>query len=105
MQSTVVIVFSHRQRLDLVADVEPDNAAAQSARDWFDETWARLGCEPFRLSGKVLLLDKILGVADSLGYTTLSQDQALAGQFAQQTALALNKPHIKVDLPGRVVGF
>lgn len=105
MQSTVAIVFNKHQTLNLVADVQPDNAAAQGARDWLDETWARLGCEPFRLSGKVLLLDKILGIADSLGYTELSQNQDLAEQFAQQTALALNKPHINVDLPGRVVGF
>lgn len=105
MQSTVVIVFSPRQSLELTVDVQPDDKSAQAARAWFDETWARLDCEPFRLSGKVLLLDKILGVADALGYTELSQNQDVAGQFARQAALALNKPHINVDLPGRVVGF
>lgn len=104
MRSVVTIIFNGRQLLETSVDIEPGAAAAQAARDWFDTTWVRLGCEPLRPSGKILLLDKILGVADALGHAKLSQDHDLAREFAAQAALALEKPHITVDLPGLVVG-
>ncbi len=105
MRSTVTLVYSSRQSIELSVDVQPGGPASQAARDWFDQAWVRLGCEPLRPSGKVLLLDKVLGVADALGYATLSQDQAKATEFATQAALALEKARITVDLPGSVVGF
>lgn len=105
MRSTVNIVFNSRQSLELVVDVEPTGDAAVAARQWFDDTWQRLGCEPLRPSGKVLLLDKILGVADALGYGLLSQDGEQAHEFAFQAAHALEKSRITVDLPGLAVGF
>src|SRR3546814_8784753 len=90
---------------DVCSSDLPGGQASIAARDWFDSTWTRLGCEPLRPSGKVLLLDKILGVADALGYTGLSQDEQQAAEYAAQAALALEKPRITVDLPGLVVGF
>lgn len=105
MRSVVTIIFNSRQSLELTVDVDPGGQAALAARDWFDASWTRLGCEPLRPSGKVLLLDKILGVADALGYAKLSQDGQQAREYAEQAALALEKPRITVDLPGLVVGF
>jgi len=105
MRSVVTVIFNSRQSLEFNVDVESDSAGAQVARDWFDTTWVKLGCEPLRPSGKILLLDKILGVADALGHKQLSQDKQLAQEFAGQAALALQKPRITVDLPGLVVGF
>jgi len=105
MRSVVTVIFNSRQSLELSVDVEPDNASSQAARDWFDATWIKLGCEPLRPSGKILLLDKILGVADALGYAKLSQDAQQAQEFARQAVLALQKPRVTVDLPGLVVGF
>ncbi|MGB6105793.1 MAG: hypothetical protein WBF88_18260 [Pusillimonas sp.] len=105
MRSVVTVIFNSRQSLETSIDVEPDSASAQAARDWFDAAWIRLGCEPLRPSGKILLLDKILGVADALGYVQLSQDERLAQEFAVNAALALQKPRVTVDLPGLAVGF
>jgi|SRR5690606_924926 hypothetical protein len=105
MRSVVTIVFNSRQSLEFAVDVDPAGPAPLAARDWFEATWTRLGCEPLRPSGKVLLLDKILGVADALGYAKLASDQQLAQDFAEQAALALEKPRVTVDLPGLVVGF
>ena len=105
MQSTVTVVFDSGQPLELDVEVEHTPQSAQAAREWFDQTWLRLGCEPLRPSGKVLLLDKILGVADALGHTLLAQDAQQAREYAERTALALDKPRVTVDLPGMVVGF
>jgi len=54
---------------------------------------------------QVLLLDKIMGVADALGYDVLSSDAKESREFAQHAALALDKPRIIVDLPGLSVGY
>ena len=105
MRSTVNIIFSRHHNLELTVDVEPDPDASKAARRWFDDTWERLGCEPLRPSGKVLLLDKMLGVADTLGYHTFDDEPEQAQEYARQAALALERPHITVDLPGMTVGY
>lgn len=105
MRSDVTIIFNARQSLELVVEIEPGGQASVDARDWFDLTWVDLDCEPLRASGKVLLLDKILGVAREMGYATLSKDADQAQEFAIQTALALEKPRVTVDLPNLSVGF
>lgn len=105
MRSVVTIVFGARQSVELAVDVEPGGSLSEAARDWFDAAWHRLGCEPLRASGKVLLLDKIMGVADALGYSELSANNELALEFATQSALALEKPRVTVDLAGLSVGF
>lgn len=105
MRSVVTIIFNARQTLELPVEVASGGANAEAAREWFDMMWSKLGCEPLRASGKVLLLDKIMGVADALGYSELSEDQALARDFASQATLALDKSRVTVDLPGLVVAF
>lgn len=105
MRSDVTVIFDARRTVDLSVDVAPSAQAASDARDWFEAAWDTLGCEPLRPSGKVLLLDKIMGVADALGYDTLSTDAKESQEFAQHAALALDKPRIIVDLPGLSVGY
>ncbi|WP_459616364.1 hypothetical protein [Bordetella sp. 2513F-2] len=105
MRSDITVIFDARRSVDLSVDVEPGPQRAANARDWFDGAWETLGCEPLRPSGKVLLLDKIMGVADALGYDTLSGDAKEAREFAEHAALALGKARITVDLPGLTVGY
>lgn len=105
MRSDITVIFGAGRSVDLSVDVEPSPQRANDARDWFDGAWETLGCEPLRASGKVLLLDKILGVAEALGYDTLSGDEKESREFAEHAALALNKPRITVDLPGLTVGY
>ncbi|AUL48888.1 hypothetical protein BBB39_20210 [Bordetella trematum] len=105
MRSEVTIIFDARRSLDFSVHVEPSQQAGMAARDWFDSTWEMLGCEPLRPSGKVLLLDKIMGVADALGHDTLSSDERRGREFAENAALALDRPRITVDLPGLTVGY
>lgn len=105
MRSNVTVVFNPRQTLEWPVEFTPDRQASEAARSWFEKAWEELGCEPLRASGKVLLLDKILGVADALGYQVLSGDAARAAEFAHQVALALEKPRVTVDLPGLAITY
>ncbi len=105
MRSIVTIIFNERQSLEYVVDIDHTPEAQSMAQEWLEATWVRLECEPLRHSGKVLLLDKVLGVADSLGYATFVQHEDRAREFAEQVAIALGRPVIKIDLPGLTVGF
>lgn len=105
MRATVSIIFNPRNTLDLSVDVSPDASTARAARDWFDAEWVRLGCEPLRPSGKVLLLDKILGVVDAHGHASLQANPEAAREIAEQAVLAVDAQHVTIDLPGLSVGF
>lgn len=105
MRSVVTIIFNERQRLEYVVDVDPSPDAQAKAMEWLEHTWTRLECEPLRHSGKVLILDKVLGVADSLGYHTFVKHEEQAQEFAEQIASALGRPSINIDLVGLTVGF
>lgn len=105
MRSDVTVIFDARRTVDLSVDVAPSAQAASDARDWFEAAWDTLGCEPLRPSGKVLLLDKIMGVADALGHDVLSQDQDRAQEFARHCLQALQSTRVTVDLPGLAVTF
>lgn len=105
MRSIVTIIFNERQRLEYTVDIDASPEAQTMAMEWLEATWTRLECEPLRHSGKVLILDKVLGVADSLGYDTFVRHEDRAQEFAQQIATALGRPAINIDLPGLTVGF
>lgn len=105
MRADVSILYDARRAVHLVAQVEATPEGATRAREWFDSKWEEYGCEPLRPSGKVLLLDKILGVADALGYDRLAVDACRAQEFAHHAALALGRQRITIDLPGLTVGY
>jgi len=105
MRCEISFVFSPRNTLDVVVDTDPTGADAAGARKWLDDTWEAMGCEPVRPSGKVLLLDKILGVTDAYGYSALSSDDARAQELARHIIHALGRPRVTVDLPGLRVGY
>lgn len=105
MRCELTIRFDAGRELDIAVQAEPAPEQGAAARAWLDETWGRLGCEPVRPSGKVLLADKVLGIAGAYGYDKLKADPALAREFAQQVALALGRPRVSVDVAGLVVAY
>lgn len=103
MPSEVFVTVSPRQqfRCDLQG-AEP--LAHEAARRWLDDEFNRLECEPLRASGKVLLADKVLTVAQAAGPALLGDD-AWFKAFALATSAALAKPIVHVDLPAMAVSF
>src|SRR5690606_15273625 len=100
MQGHVIVIFDAHRSLEPSVDAPVDPERARAAREWFETTWESLGCEPLRVSRKVLLLDKILGVADALGHARLASQPELAQELAGHAIQALEKPRVTVDLPG-----
>lgn len=105
MRCVVTLNFGPEQVLEVPVNVVTSTLGALNAREWFEDAWVRLECEPTRPSGKVLLLDKILSVSEALGYPLLVQSDGHAMELATQIALALNRPVITVDLVEGTVSF
>lgn len=105
MHSDVSLIFDAHRTLSLSVQPQAAPGAADAARAWLAQSWESLGCEPLRPSGKVLLLDQIIGVTDALGYETLAREPARARELAEQIALAIGRPRITVDLPGLSVDY
>ena len=103
MQSQVSVTLAPGQefRFDLEG-AEP--MANEAARRWLDEQFTTLDCEPLRASGKVLLADKVLTVAQAAGSRLLA-DPAWSQTFARAASAALARPVIRVDVPGMAVTF
>jgi hypothetical protein len=80
-------------------------SSAEEARRWFDKEFADLQCEPSNPVGKVLIIDKILGVARSGGEQRFIDGKSWALQFARYTALALGRDTIRVDVAALSIGY
>ena len=88
-------------RFDLTS-AEP--MAHEAGRRWLDDQFTALDCEPLRASGKVLLADKVLTVAQAAGAHLLAQPEW--GQaFARAASAALARKVIRVDVPAMAVTY
>ena len=76
----------------------------EAARQWLDNEFQRLEATISRPSGKVLLADKVLAIAEAAGSQGFA-DAAWADAYARAAAGALRRPLIRVDVPNVSVGF
>lgn len=103
MNAQVSIRFSPKVVLEYSVPFDSDATAQARARDWLERTYDEFGCEPMRPTGKVLLLDKILGIADAAGEAHFRRDEAWGRSYAQAVSSALDRTAVEVDLAGRTV--
>ena len=104
MNAQVSIRFSHDVTFEFRVPFNAASTAQAEARDWLERTYHEFGCEPTRLTGKVLLLDKILGVAEAAGETHFQRDAAWGEAYAKAVASALDRTRVQVDVEARTVG-
>ncbi len=103
MQNEVSVTLGSGEELRLnLQDSTP--MGHEQARRWLDDEFIRLECEPLRASGKVLLADKVLVIAQAAGARAFA-DPAWAGQFAQAALAALARPVVRVDVPAMAVSY
>ena len=103
MNAQVSIRFSSDVTIEIRVTFASDAAAQAQARDWLDRTFHEFGCEPVRLTGKVLLLDKVLGIADAAGEKHFQRDPAWGELYARAVTSALQRTLVQVDVEGRTV--
>lgn len=73
------------------------------ARRWLDDQFTTLDCEPLRASGKVLLADKVLVVAEAA--RSLLQDTTWLNTYARAANTVLGKSFICVDIQAMTVSY
>ncbi|WP_193087087.1 hypothetical protein [Advenella sp. FME57] len=103
MRCDVNFIFTTTQTLQVQLNMEPTAALAAQSQQWLVEKWEELECEPLRPSGKVLVLDRILGIIDAMGYQFLQNHPDQRELLARHCINALGSPSITVDLPGLTV--
>ena len=77
---------------------------AEAARDWLQQEFDTLECTPSNPVGKILVLDVILNVAKYGGEPRFAQAGEWARNFASCVAVVLDRPSVRIDVPGFVVG-
>ena len=103
MNGQVSIRFNPDVTVEFRVPFTCDATARARARDWLDRTYQEFGCEPARPTGKVLLLDKILGIAEAAGAKHFQRDSGWGKLYAQAVASALDRSSVHVDVEGRTV--
>ncbi|NOL50160.1 hypothetical protein [Pelistega europaea] len=100
MHNEVTIIFNAHDQMEFdFFSHDNSEETRKAARIWLENKWEELECEPLRPSGKVLLLDRILSIADALGYHWCQAHPKEAQEFAEQCALALDSVTVTIDLP------
>lgn len=101
MSSIVSVVFERNREYELIAHAGPSR---EEANRWLDEQWEALECEPSNPMGKVLVLDKILGIAKFGGEKRFAAGGDWVRSYADAVATVLERPVVRVDVADRVVG-
>lgn len=100
MRYQVIVLLPGAEEITLrVADA----LTVDAARTWLDQEFTRLSCVPTRPTGKVLLADKLLAVAEASAAEGFA-DAAWAASYARAAAGALNRPLIRVDVAAATIG-
>ena len=103
MRSEVSVTFKGAApiRLDL-NEVQP--MPHDVARWWLDDQFTQMGCEPLRPTGKLLIADKVVVIAQAAGPAKFA-DAKWAQEFARASSAALAKPVVHVDVSALSISF
>jgi hypothetical protein len=98
---TVRLAAGREFRFDL-DEVQP--MPHDLARWWLDDQFVQLGCEPLRATGKVLMADKVITIAQAAGEKLLANAK-WSSEFARATSAALAKPVVRLDVPAMAITY
>ncbi|WP_374263254.1 hypothetical protein [Zoogloea sp.] len=102
---TVTVVFRADREYEFhVHGEDIAELTKTSAQAWLHQEFEDLECTPSNPMGKVLILDVILNVAKYGGEPRFAQGGPWARSYAACVAVALDRPSVRVDVPGFVVG-
>ena len=103
MKSEVSVVFkgSPPVRIDL-NEVQP--MPYDVARQWLNDQFTQMGCEPLRATGKLLTADKVVVIAEAAGPARFAEP-AWAQEFARASSAALGKPMVHIDVASLSISY
>ncbi|PXW96674.1 hypothetical protein C7444_106196 [Sphaerotilus hippei] len=102
MRSEITVSFGPQQvhRLPVEAPM-----SSEAARAWLDEQYVEMDCVPTRASGKVLVADKLLALADVAGPELFERDPVWSAEYAQAAAGATGRARVLVDVLSGAVSY
>ncbi len=103
MNAQVSIRFSPDLTIEFFVPFASDATAQLRARQWLERTYDEFGCVPTRPTGKVLMLDKILGIADAAGEKHFQRDSEWGKLYAQAVSSVLDRTSVQVNVEERTV--
>lgn len=77
----------------------------EDARKWLEKEFNDLQCEILSPTGKILIIDKLLAVAQKAGEERFAQRSEWAAQFARNVALTLGRDLVRVDVEHMRLGY
>ena len=101
MSSIVSVVFDRVHEYEFIVHA---GMSRDEASQWLNAQWEDLECETTNPMGKVLVLDKILGVAKYAGEKRFAEPGEWAKRFADATATILQRPAVRVDVADHRIG-
>ncbi len=101
MSTIVNVVFDRNRDYEIISH---GKLTREEANRWLGAQWEELECEATNPMGKVLVLDRILGVAYFAGEKRFAEHSEWTQQYAEAVAAVLVRPVIRVDVADRVVG-
>lgn len=105
MSHTVTVVFGGEREYEFpLRDADVASTTKEQARSWLAREFEDLECTPSNPMGKVLVLDKILGIAKYGGEKRFAEGGDWAKRYADAVATVLERPVVRVDVADRVVG-
>lgn len=105
MNHAVTVSFGpDREYSIMLRDDDLQGTDKDRARAWLAREFVELECAPPNPSGKVLVVDMILGVAEYGGEDRFIQGGEWAKRFAVAVAAVLERPVVKIDVANLVVG-
>ena len=103
MQTVTVVFRADREYEFNVHADDLANISRSNAENWLNEEFDELECTPSNPVGKVLMLDVILNVAKYGGEPRFAKDNNWARMFASCVAVVLDRPSVRIDVPGFIV--
>lgn len=103
MRSEVSVTFQDSLPMQIdIHDAVP--MPSDEARQWLDAQFTQMDCEPLRPTGKLLMADKVVVVAEAAGPAKFA-DPVWAQTFARAASAALAKPLIVIDVPALSISY
>lgn len=103
MHSLVTVIF--KDQAPITVELNSEQAMARDdAREWLDVQFVALECEPLRATGKLLMADRVVVVAQAAGPAKFAESE-WAHTFARATSAVLGKPVITVDADSLMITY
>ena len=103
-QLTTAVADGERLEFHL-GDADIARFTADGAHQWLGEEFEAAGCVPSNPVGKLLVADKIIGLAKAQPRRVFEAPTPWVQSYLCATAAALGRPVVTIDLAGHSLGF